>query len=83
MMDRDTRTRTGARAPGAERQSPLEWWSLTGLVASTLSEENHAAAGDANGGRKLRGAMAMHRREGLVGNASLGAVLGKTRRTES
>jgi hypothetical protein len=29
MMDRDTITRTGARAPGVERQVSLEWRCLT------------------------------------------------------
>lgn len=62
---------------------PLKWRCLTGSVASTLSEENHATAGDTNDGSKLCDAMAMHRWAGPVGNASLGAVLGKTRRTES
>ena len=44
MMDRDTITRTGARAPGAKRQWPLERWCTSAPRSSTRGSFDFLAA---------------------------------------
>ena len=52
MMDRDTITRTGARAPGVKRRELLEWWCSTEQVASDTERGAHAAAESTKDGGK-------------------------------
>ena len=88
--DWDTTTQTGARTPGAERQSSLEWRCSTSHSLLTSSRSRDRADASTKGGGKPDRAKGMPG-AGLTGlrygkasseRASLEAVLGKTRRTE-
>jgi hypothetical protein len=52
MMDQDTITWTGARAPGVERRMSLAWRCSTEQVTSDFGRRTHAATESTKGGGK-------------------------------
>jgi len=74
-MDRDNITRTGARAPGVEREIRSRGGAYKRIVPDTEQGSTMAAEGTKDDSKPVRW-------EGLVWKSGLEAVPGKTRRTE-
>ena len=71
MMDRDTTTRTGVRAPGAERRELLEWRCFKRPASPTLIGDQGYWY-EEHEGRKQTG-----KREGYAGSGLTGSRLRK------
>jgi hypothetical protein len=71
MMDRDSITRTGARAPGVERPVSLAWRCSTEQVTSDFGRRTHAATESTKGGGKPSHVT------GMLGASLTNAGLGK------
>jgi len=90
-MERDSTTRSGARAPGVERRWSLAWRCSTEQIISDSERRLYAAAeGTKDGGKPdhatgMLGASLTEARSGktLSDRAALEPYRGKTRRTES